>query len=159
MSLDPAAPDDFDFIIGSWNVSHRRLKSRLNECTEWLEFQGFSTTHKILGGFGNVEDNRLFFPDGEVRAAALRSFDRTSMTWSIWWLDGRAPAQLDKPVVGQFTAGRGEFYTDDQLNGVPIQIRFIWLVGDGTRPTWEQAFSPDRGKSWETNWTMQFTRA
>ncbi|HVF16132.1 MAG TPA: hypothetical protein VNA21_04450, partial [Steroidobacteraceae bacterium] len=147
------------FIIGSWNVSHRRLKSRLAGCTEWVEFQGLSATHKILGGFGNVEDNRLFFPEGEVRAAALRSFDRTSRTWSIWWLDGRAPGQLDKPVVGRFTSGRGEFYTDDQFNGAPIKIRFIWLAGDGTSPTWEQAFSPDGGNSWETNWTMQFTRA
>jgi hypothetical protein len=159
MSPDPTAPKDFDFIIGSWNVKHRRLKSRLDRCTDWVEFQGLSTTQKILGGFGNVEDNRLFFPEGEVRAAALRSFDRESKTWSIWWLDGRAPSQLDKPVVGSFVAGRGEFYTDDQLNGVPITVRFVWSVGDGTRPTWEQAFSSDGGNSWETNWTMEFARS
>jgi hypothetical protein len=24
---------------------------------------------------------------------------------------------------------------------------------------WEQAFSVDRGETWETNWTMSFTRA
>ena len=45
MSLDPLAPADFDFIIGCWNGGHRRVKSRLNGCTEWIEFQGVSTTH------------------------------------------------------------------------------------------------------------------
>jgi hypothetical protein len=133
-------------------------ESRLTQCADWVEFDGLSATQKILGGFGNLEDNRLFFPEGEVRAVALRSFDPKSLTWSIWWLDGRNPGELDKPVVGRFSDGRGEFYTDDELNGKPIRIRFVWLAGDGTRPTWEQAFSPDGGSSWETNWTMEFTR-
>jgi len=161
MSLDliASAPKDFDFIIGDWHVAHRRLKSRLTHCTEWVEFSGLSSTRKILGGFGNLEDNRLFFPEGEVRAVALRSFDSKSKTWSIWWLDGSKPDRLDPPVVGKFVDGRGVFCTDDHLNGKPIQVRFTWLTVDSTRPRWEQAFSPDGGISWETNWTMVFTRA
>ena len=100
----PAAPPaDFDFIIGDWQVRHRRLNSRMTGCTEWTEFSGTSSTRKILGGFGNVEDNRLNFPDGEVKAAAFRSFDQTSGCWAIWWLDGRAPHNLDVPVVGRFS--------------------------------------------------------
>lgn len=63
-----AAPSDFDFIIGHWLVRHRRLEARLRGCTEWYEFEGRSTTHKILGGFGNVEDNVLVIGrfDGSV---------------------------------------------------------------------------------------------
>lgn len=49
--------------------------TRLCGFTEWFEFEGRTTTQKILGGFGNVEDNALAFPDGEVRAAAFRSFN------------------------------------------------------------------------------------
>jgi hypothetical protein len=30
---------------------------------------------------------------------------------------------------------------------------------DPANPRWEQAFSDDAGKSWETNWTMDFRRA
>jgi hypothetical protein len=26
-------------------------------------------------------------------------------------------------------------------------------------PRWEQAFSPDGGTTWETNWVMDFTRS
>lgn len=152
------APADFDFIIGTWKVRHRRLNARLCGCTDWTEFEGASSTHKILGGFGNVEDNLLHFPEGPVRASAFRSYDPVSRTWSIWWLDGRNPHQLDTPVVGRFVADRGEFLAEDSFEGRPIKVRFIWKANPGGHPTWEQAFSPDAGASWETNWTMEFAR-
>ena len=160
LPLDPAAPRDFDFIIGDWTVRHRRLNARLEGCTEWTEFEGRTSTRKILGGFGNVEDNALRFPDGEFRAAALRSYCAQSATWSIWWLDGRNPTGLDTPVRGRFADGTGSFFADDVLRGAPIRVRFVWRArGDHGHPTWEQAFSPDGGASWETNWTMEFRRA
>ncbi len=151
-------PDDFDFIIGDWRVRHRRLKARLADCSEWIEFEGTSTTRKILGGFGNLEDNLLELPDGAYRAVALRSFDPATATWSIWWLDGRHPDRIDTPVVGRFTDGMGLFYADDSLDGTPIRVRFTWssLATDTAR--WEQAFSVDGGDTWETNWTMDFFR-
>lgn len=158
-STDSAAPSDFDFIIGSWRVRHRRLDARLAGCTDWTEFTGATTTAKLLQGYGNVEDNLLHFPDGDVRAIALRSFDPASRTWAIWWLDGRAPHQLDVPVVGRFEDGIGTFYADDRLDGRPIRVRFTWRTNPGAHPTWEQAFSPDAGQTWETNWTMVFEPA
>lgn len=149
---------DFDFIIGHWRVRHRRLNARLCGCTEWTEFNGRTTTQKILGGLGNVEDNVLGFPDGEVRAAAFRSFDPATRTWAIWWLSDQAPHSLDVPVIGQFAGAEGLFYADDRFEGKPIKMRFIWKVHPGGNPTWEQAFSADGGVTWETNWTMEFQR-
>jgi hypothetical protein len=55
--------------------------------------------------------------------------------------------------------GVGTFYADDVLDGRPIRIRFRWLGTGGSTPRWEQAFSPDGGATWETNWTMQFSRS
>ena len=81
--IDPSAPSDFDFIIGTWHVLHRRLNARLAGCDEWTEFTGTTTTSKVLQGFGNVEDNVLHFPDGDVRAVALRSFDASTGSWAI----------------------------------------------------------------------------
>lgn len=151
-------PGDFDFIIGHWQVRHRRLNARLSGSTEWTEFFGTSSTRKILEGFGNVEDNVLDFPEGSVRAAAFRSFDAESQSWSIWWLDGRLPHKLDVPVVGKFTEGVGVFYADDTLDGRQIRVRFVWHPNSGGQPKWEQAFSSDGGRTWETNWTMEFRR-
>ena len=152
------APTDFDFIIGDWRVHHRRLNQRLCGNDEWTEFPGQSSTCKILGGFGNVEDNLLDFPEGPVRAAAFRSFDPVTRTWSIWWLDGRAPHRLDVPVVGSFVDGVGVFFAADVLDGRPIKVRFTWRPNPGGNPRWDQAFSADNGETWETNWTMEFVR-
>ena len=161
MALDglEGAPHDFDFAIGDWRVRHRRLQDRLVGSNEWVEFDGNMSTRAVLGGFGNVEDNLLRLPEGEYRAIAIRSFNAHSGHWYIWWLDGRFPGQIDVPVSGKFENEVGTFYADDTLDGAPIRIRFIWSTGDKQNPRWEQAFSADGGSSWETNWTMEFSRA
>jgi len=150
---------DFDFQQGRWQVRHRRLKSRLAGCTEWEAFAGTSEQRPLLGGNGNVEDNLLHLPAGDYRAVALRSYDPEAGTWAIWWLDGRAPHALDVPVIGRFENGTGSFYADDMHEGRPVRMRFLWLDTDGEIPRWEQALSADGGETWETNWTMDFTRA
>jgi hypothetical protein len=156
--LEIAIPSDFDFIIGDWRVSHKRLNSRLRGCLDWTAFTGHTETRKILGGFGNVEDNLLLFPDGAVRAVAIRSYNEALSSWAIWWLDGRSPHTLDVPVIGRFKGETGTFYADDSLEGRAIKIRFLWLKNIGANPRWEQAFSDDGGRTWETNWTMDFER-
>ncbi len=151
--------DDFDFLIGKWTVHHRRLKERLAGSTEWQEFGGSSQVWKILDGAGNLDDNLLELPGNPYRAASLRSFDPEKGTWSIWWLDGRYPAgPLDPPVVGGFSGGIGTFLADESFNGRPIRVRFIWSRITPESCRWEQAFSPDGGETWETNWEMDFTR-
>ncbi|MGK5021148.1 DUF1579 domain-containing protein [Janthinobacterium sp. LB2P10] len=115
---------NFDFIIGDWLVTHRRLNSRFTNCKQWTEFDGLSSTVKTLGGFGNLEDNVLYFPEGSFRALALRSFCVKSGAWSIWWLDARNPTTLDVPVVGKFSNHIGVFFADDLLDGQAIKVRF-----------------------------------
>ncbi|MEU9510940.1 hypothetical protein AB0D32_32210 [Micromonospora sp. NPDC048170] len=36
---------------------------------------------------------------------------------------------------------------------------FDFLVGTWNVANWEQAFSTDGERTWETNWVMEFTRA
>jgi hypothetical protein len=150
---------DFDFLVGSWTVKHRRLKARLANCTEWEEFGGTCTLWPLLGGAGNVDDNVLEFPGGTYRAATFRAYDPTTGLWAIWWMDGRNPHQLDVPVKGSFKDGIGTFLADDTFDGKPIKVRFLWsrIAADSCR--WEQAFSQDGGQSWETNWEMDIRRA
>ncbi|MGB8113992.1 MAG: hypothetical protein WCF22_09465, partial [Candidatus Sulfotelmatobacter sp.] len=31
---------DFDFLVGHWRVHHRKLKKRLANSHEWIEFEG-----------------------------------------------------------------------------------------------------------------------
>jgi hypothetical protein len=147
---------DFDFLIGRWRVRHTWLRQRLAGCDDWLHFEGTMAASTLLGGAANVDDNVLAHPDGLYRAATLRAFDPAKGTWSIWWLDGRHPARLDVPMVGAFENGVGTFYADDSFQGRPIRVRFLWSAPAGGTPRWEQAFSGDGGKHWETNWVMEF---
>jgi hypothetical protein len=150
--------NDFDFFIGHWRVAHSRLQERLVNSKVWVDFEGTSYMQKILGGMGNIDDNMLHLPYGPYRAVTLRTFDAGKEQWSIWWLDGRYPGQLDVPVVGRFENGVGTFYADDNFNGKPIRVRFLWTQLGPDQPHWEQAFSADEGACWETNWVMDFTR-
>ena len=64
------------------------------------------------------------------------------------------------PQVGRFgDDGRGIFLSDDVYEGRPVQVAYIWsdITEDSAR--WEQAFSPDAGVTWETNWVAEFRRA
>jgi hypothetical protein len=150
---------DFDFLIGHWNVTHRRLKERLVGNEEWVAFSGSTAVRKVLGGYGNIDDNELDLPGDPYRAITLRAFDVSSGEWSIWWLDGRKPsASLEPPVRGRFKDGVGTFYADDVLNGTSIRVRFIWSNITPASCRWQQAFSADNGSTWETNWTMDFKR-
>lgn len=158
LELLASAPTDFDFVMGDWLVRHRRLKERLTDCEDWIEFDGAMSTRKILGGFGNLEDNILCFPDEEVRAIALRTYDTHKKTWSIWWLDGRFPGRIDVPVVGRFEDGVGTFFASDTFADIPITVRFVWRRISSDELHWDQAFSADEGETWETNWTMNFRR-
>ena len=56
--------NDFDFFVGKWNLRNKKLASRLNNCTEWTEFQSTQEMYKILNGLGNI-DNFLATFDGE----------------------------------------------------------------------------------------------
>jgi hypothetical protein len=150
--------DDFDFFMGNWRVRHRRLKDRLSGCTIWQEFSGTSVCRKILGGWGNLDDNEIDLPGGAYRAVTLRAYDPAQALWSIWWLDGRHPTRLDTPVVGRFVSGIGTFYADDTLAKKPIRVRFLWSHITPASCRWEQAFSPDGGAFWEVNWVMEFQR-
>ena len=109
----------------------RQSRRRWEDAYEWTEFDGLSSTVKTLGGFGNLEDNVLYFPDGSFRALALRSFCMKSDTWSIWWLDARNPTTLDVPVVGKFSNHIGVFFADDLLDGQAIEVRFTWTATPG----------------------------
>jgi hypothetical protein len=149
---------DWDWLIGNWNVWHRRLKERLAGSTDWEEFSGTSALWLALDGLATIDDNIVDIPSGSYRGLTVRTFDPASGKWSIWWLDGRNPTAIDAPVRGGFAGDTGVFEGPDMLRGKPIIMRFRWLDIHSRRPHWEQAFSPDGGTSWEVNWENFFTR-
>ena len=89
---------------------------------------------------------------------SLRFFDPKTRLWSIYWTDTGRSGLLEPPVVGSFSDGVGVFECDDTFDGRPIIVRYVWSEMTATTARWEQSFSEDGGKTWETNWTVQHTR-
>ena len=149
---------DFDFVEGRWRVHHRRLRRPLTGSSEWYEFEGSAVERTLWDGRGNLEEVEAELPTGRLRAVALRLYNPISRQWSIHWSNSDR-GTLDRPMIGEFHDGRGEFYCQDEHEGRAVLQRFIWtsITPDACR--WEQAFSTDGGSSWETNWVMEFTRA
>ncbi|MBF9066777.1 hypothetical protein [Streptacidiphilus fuscans] len=150
--------NDFDFLHGSWDVANRRLTTPLGgpDAHIWEEFPGHSVIQPLFGGAGNIDE--ITFPTLGRQGVTLRLFDPETKQWSIHWASSRT-GRLDPPVVGGFTGDRGHFYGEDTYDGCPIRVHFTWhrLGSDAAR--WEQEFSADGGRTWELNWTMDFTRA
>jgi hypothetical protein len=99
----------------------------------------------------------MVFPTKGFSGMTLRVFDPEREQWGIYWVDSRL-GTLQAPVFGRFTDGRGEFYGDETHEGVPVRMRYVWSEITPTTALWEQAFSADGEKTWETNWTMAHTR-
>jgi len=148
---------DFDFLIGRWHDHHRRLRERLKGSTSWEEFEGTTVHRNILGGLGNISEHVLHRASVGLEAVSLRFFDPKSQQWSIYWADG-VRGTLETPMIGGFTQGRGEFYAQEVFEGRHIFSRFIWSDITPTSCHWEQAFSEDGGKNWETNWIWDLIR-
>ena len=148
---------DFDFLHGRWRVHNRRLKEPLAGSAEWYDFAGTNIERPLWDGQANFEEYEAEAPSGRIRAVALRLYNHKSKQWTIHWSNS-AFGTLDAPMTGSFQDGRGEFYNQEEFGGRSIFVRFIWTPGDANRCRWEQAFSADGGKSWETNWIMELTR-
>ena len=149
---------DFDFFMGRWTVQNRRLTERLAGSDEWEEFESTSVAHPILGGLGNEDEFRTRHAGGFI-GMSFRFFDPVKRRWSIYWADSRRPGELDPPVFGTFSGDIGVFEGEDEFEGRPIRVRFIWSGTRTRTPRWEQAFSADDGETWETNWIMNFSPA
>ena len=150
----------FDLRVGKWIAHNKRLKERLAGNHEWVEFESTQTFWTLMDGYANVDENLFRIPGGEYRGTTLRAYDAGTGQWAIWWLDGRNPfGSLEPPVKGRFENGVGTFYADDTLRGKAIKVRFTWSGITATSAHWEQAFSPDGGKTWETNWYTDFRKA
>lgn len=146
---------DFDFLHGEWRVHNRRLRERLAGSASWEEFPATARIVALLGGTANVDE--ITFGPGEASGLTLRLYDPVAEQWSLHWTTSDH-GRLFPPVTGRFTGGVGTFYGDDEEDGRAVRVRFIWSGITAGTARWEQAFSLDRGQTWETNWVMELTR-
>jgi hypothetical protein len=153
---ETSSKQDFDFLTGQWTMDNKRLKTRLTNSTEWIEYPSTAENFgPILNGLGNTDIFRTSYnqvDDAQYEGFTLRLFNPKTKLWSLYWVDSNTGV-LDPPVVGSFEGDIGTFYGRDIFQGKPIIVVFLWDKTDPDKPVWSQAFSPDNGKTWEMNLT------
>jgi hypothetical protein len=151
-----SSKQDFDFLAGKWTMDNKRLQTRLNNSTEWIEYKSSDENYgPVLNGIANVDIYKATFNqvnDTPYEGLTLRIFDPKKKLWSLYWVDSNEGV-LDPPVVGSFEGTVGTFYCRDTFNGKQILVMFKWDKTDLENPVWSQAFSEDNGRSWEMNMT------
>jgi hypothetical protein len=153
-------PHDFDFLVGRWRVADRRLRRRHVGADDWDCFEHISQAWSLLDGLVSVDDND--FESRGFRGCSFRSLDVAAQQWAIYWVNSR-DGRLQPPVFGGWNGDRGEFHGDDEDEGRPVHVRFVWeRLGPG-RARWAQDFAPIgdgswKNPAWERNWVMALTR-
>lgn len=150
---------DFDFIYGKWRMPNHRLVKRLAGSHEWADFISCDEGMPLAGGIGDMDILRTSYWKDFV-GITVRTYDPQTGLWRLYWFDNRfSQGVIQPPVVGKFNGNVGVFEGPDTFNGKPIIVRFTWTInpkGSEVVAKWEQAFSTDQGKTWETNWKNEF---
>ena len=151
---------DFDFLIGDWKAHVRRLPDRLNHSDKWDVYDGISNHHKLLDSNANFEQFEVTSTDKKlhIKAQTLRLYNPTTRQWSIYLVDLDNGTLDAPPVVGGFDGKRGEFFHQENFKGRTVLVRYMWLNISPASARMEQSFSPDGGKTWETNWICELSR-
>lgn len=161
LNIQPSATsskDDFDFLVGTWNVENRKLVDRLSNSDEWIEFDAVLEMRKTLLGIGNFETFTAEIDGKPFAGEAVRLFDPTTRLWSIYWADSNFGKLDANPVIGSYEGSVGKFYTRDKFGEKEIIVLYQWDKSDPEHPIWSQAFSADEGETWEWNWYMTLSK-
>ena len=151
---------DFDFEMGTWKT-HLKVSSRLQHPftgpNTWNEYVGTSVVRKIWNGKANLVELEVDGTAGHLEGLNLRLYNPQSHQWSLNFANSKGGI-IGVPTVGEFKNGRGEFYDQETINGRVMLVRNVWSDITPDSCHFEQAFSDDGGKSWETNWVATDTR-
>jgi len=156
-SNTPDGAHDFDFHFGTWKTHIHRLQKPLTGSSSWTDYDGTSVVSKVWGGRASLLELEASGPAGHIEGVGLRLFNPQSHQWSLNWTNSTDPV-MTTPMVGKFANGQGQFYDQEEFEGRIIMSRNGFSAIRPNSSRFEQAFSDDAGKTWETNWIMTFNR-
>jgi hypothetical protein len=148
---------DFDFHFGVWKTHIRRLQKPLTGSSAWTDYDGTSVVSRVWGGRASLLELDASGPTGHIEGLGLRLFNPQSRQWSLNWVNSSDPV-MTTPMIGRFAHGQGQFYDQEEFQGRMIMSRNGFSAITPNSSHFEQAFSDDDGKTWETNWIMTFNR-
>jgi hypothetical protein len=154
----PDGQHDFDFNFGTWHTHMKRLQHPLSGSNTWIELNGTVVVRKVWDGRAQLEEVEADGPNGHFEDLGLFLYNPQAHQWSLNFANSRTGVLGVPPTIGAFKNGEGVFYDQEMFNGAPILARIIWSEIKPDSHRFEQAFSGDGGKTWETNVVAILTR-
>jgi hypothetical protein len=147
----------FDFWIGEWDVLNR---NRPEGDPRWYD-TGTATdrVYPVAAGCGIVEHWRGHAYGEFLLGFSLRAFDPGTGQWTLalLWPTGGEPRWGE--LRGGFRHNRGEFFSHTlNAEGDTVVNRFTFSDITSNSLRWQEATSTDNGRSWSSNWIMEFSR-
>ena len=152
---------DFDFLVGgTWHVANRRLNRRPGGTTDWTSFEHTFRASVLMDGQISIDEN-VFATQG-FTGVTFRTLDVPARQWAIYWINSR-DGRVQPPVRGGWDGDRGVFSGDDEDDGRPVHVRFLWERQGPDTARWSQDFAligrdGAADGPWETNWVMEMRR-
>ena len=139
---DSAQSRQFDFWVGDLDAAYAGGKSR-------------NRVAKTLGGCVIVEQF-TGSPGSPLEGTSVSTFDRATKRWKQTWVDNTA-AYLD--FSGGFADGRMILEREAEREGKRFRQRMVWqdIRPEAFKWLWQR--SDDDGKSWSTQWEIDYTRS
>jgi len=147
----------FDFWLGEWDVKLRTLQGD----NSWEDSRtARAKIYRILDGRAILElwdETRAANP---IRGYSLRFFDPAKEKWRLFLNWPAINRSGTTTLSGTFRHGRGEFYSSQtSADGITTLSRYTFSDISSDRLRWDDGFSDDGGRTWRSNWIMEFSRA
>jgi hypothetical protein len=148
---------DFDFNFGTWKTHISRLQHPLTGSKSWTTMDGDVYVRKVWDGRAQLEEIEADGANGHFEGLTLFLYNPEAHQWGLSFANSN-DGVISQPSVGEFKNGLGEFYSQDNVGGRAILVRQVWssIAEDSHR--FEQSFSDDGGKTWETNFIAELKR-
>lgn len=154
---ETSSKNDFDYLVGHWNIRNRVLKEPLSGSDAWDEFDATQEFRLTLLGLGNFDIFHAELGGKPFEGLTVRLFDPQTRLWTIYWADSNA-VKLDGGKVGSFHGDEGDFFGREVVAGKDVIVKFHWDKRNPNAPIYSRAFSADAGRTWQWNWYSSFTR-
>jgi hypothetical protein len=134
-------------MFGTWKTHVRRLVRPLSGSNTigsktWVEMNGTTVVRKVLDGRANLVELTAEGPGSRFEGLSLRLYSPQTRQWSLHFANS-SNGILDRPTIGEFKDGRGEFYSQDTLEGRAIFVRFTITQTSPDLCRFEQDFSAE----------------
>jgi hypothetical protein len=149
---------DFDFNFGVWNTHIRRVLHPLSGKADSIELNGTVTVRKVWDGRAQLEEIEADGPNGHWEGLTLFMYNPEARQWSQTFANSKTGV-LTTPLIGSFSQGRGELYSQESVDGRSILVRGVWSEIAANSHHFEQSYSDDGGKTWAPAFIATLTRA